>query len=176
MTNIGKKMETWKDIVGYEGKYQVSNTGKIRSLKYNNTNIIKELKQKVNRFGFMEVKLSKNNIAKDYMVARLVAIHFIPNPMFKEEVVHITKDKRDNSVNNLKWAYHSESKHNMYNKGCRRQGKPTYTKITYKGKNYKNYTSIARNEGIKIKTFYNRIYNLNWNLYEALEIPVGRKE
>lgn len=165
--------EEWRDIWGYEGKYQVSNTGKVRSLNYNNTHTIKELKQKVNRYGYMEVKLSKNNKPKDYMVGRLVAIHFIPNPLYKEEVIHISKDNTDNSVSNLKWAYHSESKHNMYNKGSRKVGKPTHTKITYKGKNYKTYAAIARKENIKIKTFYNRLYNLNWNLYEALEVPVG---
>lgn len=165
--------EIWKDIYGYEGKYQVSNTGKVRSLNYNNTSIVRELKQKINRYGYMEVKLSKNNKAKDFMVARLVAMHFIPNPNYKDEVMHISKDATDNSVLNLKWAYHSESKHNMYNKGCRKTGTPTYTKITYKGKNYKSYSSIAKKEGINIKTFFNRLY-MNWSLYEALEVPVGR--
>ena len=167
--------EIWKDIYGYEGKYQVSNTGKVRSLNYNNTNIVKELKQKINRYGYMEVKLSKNNKTKDFMVGRLVAIHFIPNLNYKDEVMHISKDATDNSVENLKWAYYSETKHNMYNKGCRKTGKPTYTKITYKGKNYKNYISIARNEKMNIKTFFNRLY-LNWNLYEALEVPIGRRK
>lgn len=167
-------MEIWRDIIGYEGKYQVSNTGKVRSLNYNNTHTIKELKQKVNRYGYMEVKLSKNNKTKDYMVGRLVAIHFIPNPNYKEEVIHISKDNTDNSVENLKWVYHSESKHHMYNKGSRKIGKPTFTKITYKGKNYKNYSSIARSENINIQTFFSRL-NMNWSIYEAIEVPIGRR-
>ena len=54
-------IEIWKDIEGYENKYQVSNTGKVRSINYNNTGQIKELKQKVNSHGYYEVKLSKNN-------------------------------------------------------------------------------------------------------------------
>jgi hypothetical protein len=166
--------EIWVDILGYEGKYQVSNTGKVRSMNYNNTGLIRELKQKKNRYGYMEVKLSKNNKTKDYMVGRLVAIHFIPNTNYKEEVIHISKDATDNSVSNLKWAYHSESKHNMYNKGCRKIGKPTHSKITYEGKNYRNYTAIARKKGMNIKSFYNRMY-LGWSLYEALEVPVGRR-
>lgn len=165
--------EIWVDIQGYEGKYQVSNTGKVRSLSYNNTNEIRELKQKVNRYGYMEVKLSKNNKAKDFMVGRLVAMHFIPNPNFKEEVIHL-KENTDNSIENLRWAYHSESKHNMYNKGSRKIGKATHTKITYKGKNYKNYAAIARIEGINIKSFFTRMY-LGWSIYEALEVPVGRR-
>lgn len=168
--------EIWVDIMEYEGKYQVSNTGKVRSLNYNNTGKIKELKLKVNKYGFLEVKLSKDNKTKDFMVARLVAEHFLPNPMFKEEVIHISKNKTDNSVENLKWAYHSESKHHMYNKGCRKIGKPTKTKITYNGKNYKTYSKIAKDNNINLKTFYNRLYNLNWNLWEALEVPIGRRE
>lgn len=168
-------VEIWKDIFGYEGKYQVSNTGKVRSLNYNNTHTIRELKPKVNRYGYLEVKLSKNNKTRDFMVGRLVAIHFIANPLYKEESMHISTDVKDNSIENLKWAYHSESKHHMYNKGSRKIGKPTHTKITYNGKNYTNYTAIAKDLKINIKTFYNRIYNLHWGLYEALEVPIGRR-
>lgn len=167
--------EIWKDIIGYEGKYQVSNTGKVRSLNYNNTHTIKELKPKTSKYGYLEVKLSKNNRTKDYIVSRLVAIHFIPNPLFKEEVIHISKDAKDNRVENLKWAYHSESKHNTYNKGSRK-GKPTHTKISYNGKNYKNYKAIAKDLKLNTQTFYNRLYRLNWTLYEALEVPIGRRE
>lgn len=167
--------EIWRDIVGYEGKYQVSNTGKVRSINYNNTGIIKELKQKENRYGYMEVWLSKNNIKKGYMVGRLVALHFIPNPLFKEEVIHISKDAKDNRVENLMWAYHSESKHHMYNKGCRKTGKPTYTKISYNGKNYNEYKEIAKDLGINRRTFYKRMNELHWGLYEALEVPIGRR-
>lgn len=156
------------------GKYQVSSKGNVRSLNYNNTGTTRNLKLKVNRYGFLEVKLSKGNKTRDFMVARLVGEHFIPNPMFKEEVIHISKDKTDNSVENLKWAYHSESKHHMYNKGCRKIGKPTKTKITYNGKNYKTYSKIARDKGVKLKTFYSRLYTYNWNLYEALDVPVGK--
>lgn len=168
-------VEIWKDIIGYEGKYQVSNTGKVRSLNYNNTNTIKELKPKVNRYGYLEVKLSKNNITKDYMVGRLVAIHFMPNPLYKEEVIHISRDTTDNSIENLKWAYHSESKHHSYNKGSRKKGTPTYTIISYNGKNYNEYKDIAKDLGINRKIFQERINKLHWNLYEALEVPIGRR-
>ena len=52
-------MEIWKDIEGYEGKYQVSNTGKVKSLNYNNSGQEKKKKKKINRYGYNEVKLSK---------------------------------------------------------------------------------------------------------------------
>lgn len=166
--------EIWKDIIGYNGKYQISNTGKIRSTNYNNTGKIKELKLKLNKYGYYEVKLSKNNIVKDFMVGRLVAQHFLPNLNFKPKVIH-KKDVKDNSINNLEWAYESEAMHNQYN-NSHRSGKSSNTKITYKGKNYKKYIDIAKEFGINRRTFYKRIYELHWNLYEALEVPVGRNE
>lgn len=120
------------------------------------------------------MKLSKNNIAKDYMLARLVAQAFIPNPMQKPEVMHKSIDKLDNSVENLQWAYKSETRHNMYNKGSRKNAKPTHTKITYKGKNYTKYSKIAKDLGIHSHTFWNRINRSEWGLYEALEVPVAK--
>lgn len=165
-------IEEWKDISGYEGKYQVSNTGKIRSLNYNNTGTIRELKQKLNKYGYYEVKLSKNNITKDYMVGRLVAQHFIKNTLFKPKVIHIN-NTTDNSVNNLEWAYESEAMHNQYN-SKKRKGNPTYTLITYNEKNYIKYSNIAKDLGLNISTFNKRL-KLGWNLYEALEMPTGRK-
>ncbi len=167
-------VEVWKDIIGYNGKYQVSNTGKIRSTNYNNTGKTKELKLKLNKYGYYEVKLSKNNVAKDYMVSRVVAETFIPNPNFKPKVIH-KKDVKDNSIQNLKWAYESEAMHNQYNNSHRR-GKSSNTIITYNNKNYKRYINIAKDLGINRRTFYKRIYELNWSLYEALEIPVGRSK
>lgn len=164
-------IEQWKDILGYEGKYQVSNTGKVRSLNYNNTGKIKELKQKINRYGYYEVKLSKNNRTKDFMVGRLVSEHFIPNPNFKTKVIH-KKDVKDNNVTNLEWAYESEAMHNQYNTH-KRKGRSSNAKITYNKKKYKKYLDIANDLGIKKNTFYKRL-RLNWSLYEALEIPVGR--
>lgn len=164
-------IEEWVDIIGYEGKYQVSNTGKVRSLNYNNTGQIKELKQKLNRYGYYEVKLSKNNKTKDFMVGRLVAEHFIDNRNFKDKVIH-KKEVTNNSIENLEWAYNSEVMHNQYNTK-KRKGKSSKTKITYENKNYKRYIEIAREKGIKDKTFYNRLNN-GWSLFEALEIPVGK--
>lgn len=166
--------EIWVNIIGYDGKYKVSNTGKVISMNYNNTGKVKELKKKFNKnSGCYEVKLSKNNIAKDYTVGRLVAEHFIPNKLFKTKVIH-KKKTTDDSVENLMWAYESEAMHNQYNKKARKQ-KSSFTKITYNGKNYKKYSHIAKDLGLNITTFHSRLYKLNWSLYEALEIPIGRK-
>ena len=86
-------MEIWKDIIGYEGRYQVSNLGRVKSLNYNNTNKEKILKPKKENNGYLRVNLSKNGKAKMYSVHRLVAIVYIPNPENKETVNHKNENK-----------------------------------------------------------------------------------
>lgn len=168
-------MEIWKDISGYEGKYQVSNTGKVKSLNYNNTGKEKELKYHIERTGLASVKLSKNNIVKNCMVARLVAEAFIPNTHHKPQVMHISKNITDNRVENLKWAYICEVKFNTYKKGARKIGTASNNKISYKGKRYKSYSKLAKDYNISGNILDKRLRN-GWTLQESLEIPMNRKE
>ena len=102
-------MEVWKDIPGYEGKYQVSNLGRIRSLNYNREKRVKVLRLHQNKKGYVETKLSKNNIAKTIHVHVLAARAFIPNSDNKAEVNHKNGDKTDNSVENLEWVTHRDN-------------------------------------------------------------------
>ena len=95
-------MEVWKDVVGYEGLYEVSNLGRIRR-----NGRIK--KPQVNRDGYMEVSLSKHSIQKTLKLHRIVAIAFIPNQQNKATVNHINGVKTDNRIENLEWATHSEN-------------------------------------------------------------------
>lgn len=91
--------EIWKDIEGYEGLYQVSNIGRVRSLR---NNII--LKSKIERSGYERVILSVNNIHKDYYIHRLVANAFIPNPNNYPIVNHKDENITNNRVDNLEWC------------------------------------------------------------------------
>lgn len=97
--------EVWKDIEGYEGLYQVSNTGQVKSLNYNQTGEIKVLKQG-NAKGYKRVGLFKNGKTKQYSVHRLVALAFISNPDDLPMVNHKDEDKTNNNVNNLEWCTH----------------------------------------------------------------------
>ena len=72
--------EIWKDIEGYEGKYQVSNLGNIKSLNYRGHGGVKLLRQDIVYNGYKGVNLFKNGKRKHYRVHRLVAMTFIPNP------------------------------------------------------------------------------------------------
>ena len=96
--------EIWKDISNYEGKYEVSNLGRVRSLSYNGTGEIKFLKQSTNKRGYKRVGLCKNGKMKNCYVHRLVAITFIPNPNNHKEVNHKDENPANNNVNNLEWC------------------------------------------------------------------------
>lgn len=92
-------IEEWKDVVGYEGLYQVSNFGNIKSLfRYK-----RQLKPVV-RNGYESVKLCKNKNAKFVSVHRVVAEAFIPNPQKLPIVNHKDENKQNNCVENLEWC------------------------------------------------------------------------
>ena len=96
-------IEVWKDIKGYENKYQVSNTGKIKALNYRNTGKEREISMKNNK-GYYEVALWKDSKRKMFLVHRLVAQMFIPNPDNLPQVNHIDENKTNNCVDNLEWC------------------------------------------------------------------------
>lgn len=94
----------WKDIEGYEGLYQVSNTGKVRSLNYNKTGQKKILKLGIEKRGYKHVTLYKNNKRKIFKVHRLVAQAFISNPNNYPCVNHKDENPSNNHVSNLEFC------------------------------------------------------------------------
>ena len=121
--------EEWKDIKGYEGRYQVSNLGRVKSLNYNHTKKEKILKLKPNRKGYFEVFLYKNGERRAFKVHRLVALHFIPNPNNYPQVNHKDENKQSNCVDNLEWC---TNKYNM-NYGTRSKRASESMKGKYEG-------------------------------------------
>lgn len=96
-------MEEWRDIKGYEGLYQISNYGRVKSLGRNTTKG-KIRKLQVSGNGYLSVTLSKNGVVKRYAVHRLVAESFIPNPHNLPQINHRNEVTTDNFVENLEWC------------------------------------------------------------------------
>lgn len=105
-------MEQWRDIPGYDGLYQVSNTGRIRKGE-------KIKAQRKDHGGYLTVWLSKHSEMKCLKVHRLVALAFVPNPERKRTVNHIDGNKQNNRAENLEWATHSENITHANNTGLR---------------------------------------------------------
>ena len=100
-------MEVWKDIPGYEGYYQASTLGNIRSVSRKTRSGYhtgKVLKQRTNHLGYKKVFLCKEGKQKLFSVHRLVALTFIPNPCNLPQVNHKDEVKANNNVFNLEWC------------------------------------------------------------------------
>lgn len=110
-------MEEWKDIKGYEGIYQVSNKGQVRSIVKRHSSMPRIMKQRTAGAGYAYVGLSTNGIQRKHAVHRLVAEAFIPNLEGKPEVNHINGNKEDNCADNLEWVTSKENKIHAHNMG-----------------------------------------------------------
>lgn len=101
--------EIWKDIDNYEGLYQVSNLGNVKSLNYNHTGNPRLLKPHESESGYYYVYLRKDKHTTGFRVHRLVASAFVPNPDNKPQVNHINENKKDNRAINLSWMTAKEN-------------------------------------------------------------------
>lgn len=174
--NLGKTTcdllgEIWKDIEGYEGIYQVSNMGRVRSLPrkvWNYTKPGRILKPGSKENGYLQVCLSNGSkCEKHAYVHRLVSAAFIPNPYNLPEVNHKNYDKTDNRVENLEWCT------SRYNKAHFR--KSPYAKNADKKK-----ARTLVNKSIQYILTYKdevcRIYDLGYSIKEvASMVGIGRE-
>lgn len=147
--------EIWKDIIGYEGLYQVSNLGRVK-------NPFKILKSAIDRYGYEKVSLTKNKISKSFKVHRLVAINFIPNPENKDSVNHIDHNKLNNLPENLEWVNHRENmNHHFLNNNKNQASK--YVGITWHKHEKKWYARVKSNG----KYIFKKTFKSEEEAYEA---------
>ena len=168
--------EIWKQIKGYEGHYEVSNFGNVKSIKRivngNKRQKIKTIPEKLlakRKIGeYLAVILAKERHNKSFLVHRLVAINFIPNPENKKEVNHLDSNPSNNHVSNLNWATISENRdhtvqQNRHAKGdkCGRSKLKSYQVVKIRN-SLKDIKELAKVYGVTKNTISNILLNKSW--------------
>lgn len=155
--------EIWKPVVGYEGLYEVSNTGKVRSLEritsVGRRGIGKELRQYILPCGYLDVSLSNEGKIRHKRVHRLVADAFCENPDGKDEVNHKDGNKQNNAACNLEWCTKSENMIHAYQKGLQtktKRGQVRSIVCINDGSLFSTAGEAARHYGINVRTIFSQ--------------------
>ena len=164
--------EIWKPVIGYEGLYEVSNLGRVKSVKRQGNNIERIIKTWSGKY--LTVVLSKNGKSKTHKLHRLIAIAFIPNSNGYKIVNHKNANKHDNRVDNLEWCNYSMNNKHAYMMGLIDQSGENNgnSKITAREAKFIRYIKaicpeisngdISRFYGISRSEVGNVVNNLNW--------------
>ena len=133
-------MSEWKEIPNCEGRYEVSNFGKIRNKKTRRI-----LKPYITEFGYFVIALYNGGDIKKIRLHRLVAEVFIPNPENKTQVNHIDGNKTNNRVSNLEWVNQSENIRHCYKniRKCGGGGTPKPVLCVETGVKYSSISAAA---------------------------------
>lgn len=159
--------EIWKDVVGYEGLYQVSNLGRVRSIprtcisKFGSIRTVPSRNlSPSNGRGYLYYNLNKDGICKRVLAHRIVASAFIPNPKGHKTVNHKDENKVNNNVSNLEWCSHKYN--NDYGQRKRKVSDTCF-------KNRRNCRVIQH-----IDSYGNIIKEYNGIKYAAIELGVNK--
>lgn len=141
--------EIWKDIQGYDGYYQVSNFGRIKSLSRTVFNGMgyylkkeKIIKQLLHNHGYLSVMLYTENVGKMFLVHKLVANEFIQNLFNKERILHLDHNKKNNKLSNLEWTNYLEI---HYYKSHNKKSKSKFVGVYFRKDRNKWISSIIIN-------------------------------
>jgi len=154
-------IEVWKDIKGYEGLYQISNLGKVKSFHHRKEIIRKTCLSK----GYRMVNLHKDGIYRPITIHKLVATYFISNPDSKPQINHIDGLKENNIYTNLEWCTGSENIKHAYKIGLEK-GRPKINreqaKIIKGLKGTKSLSNIGKMFNVSKTTIWKIFNNKRW--------------
>lgn len=153
----------WKKVKDYEGLYEINETGHVRSL--HKRNFQKIMPQRVDRAGYLTVRLSKKGKDSTVYVHRLLGFAFISNPapLNKRFINHKDCNKLNNSLENLEWVSHSENMKHAYSSGVlnKNKGKNHHEAAPLKcietGEVFHTIKAAAENAGMNYNTFRNAL-------------------
>jgi hypothetical protein len=160
-------IEIYKDVVGYEGIYKVSNLGNVkrvlisRGVSKKNNNFIKPKNTK----GYNSVRLTTNNVTKHFYVHRLIALAFIPNPNNYPFINHINGVRNDNRIENLEWCTHSQNIRHAIEIGLKVTAKGDDNKLSRKiidtktGVIYYSTLTLSKKLGVNRGTLWSWLNN-----------------
>ena len=169
------EQEVWKDVVGYEGLYQVSNLGNVYSVRAK-----KILKTSTTNGGYKRVVLCRNGVAKAFYVHRIVANSFVDGYIDGMEVNHIDGNTANNSSENLEWVTRSDNIKHSY-KFLERVSPAKHTKIAAKltDKDVINirmstdtYKELAKRYNVDWRTIYNVKHFITYSDVETSIYPI----
>lgn len=163
--------EEWCDVRDYEGLYQVSNLGRVKSFKRGK---VKILHGNISDKGYYNVDLFKGSSHKRYGVHVLVAQAFIPNPSNKPKVNHLSGKKNDNRVTEIDWSTHSENIQHAFDIGLNKKfiGEKSHrAKLSNSEAAEIRRNCIPRDKDLGIRAFAKK-FNLNW--HTVADIVYGR--
>lgn len=147
------KQEIWKPVPSFEAYYSISNSGKILSHhKRNNGRVIPP---RLDRAGYLSVRLSKEGKTYTRYVHRLLAEAFIPNPLGLPHVHHLSGNKLQNDLRNLRWVTHQTNVIEAYKQGLNSTAKQIVD--TSSGKTYASITEAAQAAGLNYNTCCKRL-------------------
>lgn len=172
--------EIWRKVVGYEGYYEVSNLGRVRTTPHLRKAIQGEYMQKsiirkpyLSKNGYFVLNLSKDGVIKTKYIHKLVAEAFIPNPKKLPVVNHIDGNKENNNVFNLEWVTQRDNVLHCF----KTLGQPLPKENTYvefEGEKI-SVSDLARKFNLSRHTIYNRVIKGGWTVEKAISIPERRK-
>lgn len=118
MNNYSTEEEIWKDVIGYEGYYKISDLGRVKSLPRNGT-VNREIimKPKLSKAGYLTIHLRKSGYSKHRKIHRLIAMAFIDKVEGKEIINHKDGNKLNNSISNLEWCTYKENAQHAHDTG-----------------------------------------------------------